>query len=353
MSTPFNDTLFRSMPIVGILRFFPRAQVEQLVPAVMAGGLINLEVTLNSPGAADLIRLTRDLLGDRGNVGAGTVTSMEGLKLALDAGASFIVTPVVLPEVIRACVDLGVPILPGAMTPTEIFTAWSLGATMVKVFPADQLGPNHLRAVKAPFPEIRLMPTGELSPEWSDALAQIGTLVPGPPSGDPSAMHSRARQEGAILVTSDPDHLARRWPSRCPSPVLVAADPAVAAVAAVARIQAHARDLRRGALLLGEELIDLLGVHASGDVEVDGVLFSWTGQLCVRDRPMVVVRVDNEEAPNGSTTLVVDAAGLSTTRRNGRPQIDGPALRRTIHAELEAGWQHDQPGEDRAAIRGG
>lgn len=116
MSTPFNDTLFRSMPIVGILRFFPRAQVEQLVPAVMAGGLVNLEVTLNSPGAADLIRLTRDLLGDRGNVGAGTVTSMEGLKLALDAGASFIVTPVVLPEVIRACVDLGVPILPGAMT---------------------------------------------------------------------------------------------------------------------------------------------------------------------------------------------------------------------------------------------
>lgn len=72
---------------------------------------------MNSPGAADLIRLTRDLLGDRGNVGAGTVTSMEGLKLALDAGASFIVTPVVLPEVIRACVDLGVPILPGAMTP--------------------------------------------------------------------------------------------------------------------------------------------------------------------------------------------------------------------------------------------
>ena len=165
MSTPFNDTLFRSMPIVGILRFFPRAQVEQLVPAVMAEGLVNLEVTLNSPGAADLIRLTRDLLGDRGNVGAGTVTSMEGLKLALDAGASFIVTPVVLPEVIRACVDLGVPIFPGAMTPTEIFTAWSLGATMVKVFPADQLGPNHLRAVKAPFPEIPLMPTGGVTVE--------------------------------------------------------------------------------------------------------------------------------------------------------------------------------------------
>ncbi|NBP24302.1 MAG: bifunctional 4-hydroxy-2-oxoglutarate aldolase/2-dehydro-3-deoxy-phosphogluconate aldolase, partial [Proteobacteria bacterium] len=174
MITPFNDTLFRSMPIVGILRFFPRDQVEHLVPAVVDGGLVNLEVTLNSPGAADLIRLTRDLLGPRGNVGAGTVTSMQGLDLALEAGASFIVTPVVLPEVIRACVERGVPVMPGAMTPTEIFTAWNLGASLVKVFPADQLGPGHLRAVKAPFPEIRLMPTGGVTVETLPAFRDAG-----------------------------------------------------------------------------------------------------------------------------------------------------------------------------------
>jgi len=174
MITPFNDTLFRSMPIVGILRFFPRDQVEHLVPAVVEGGLVNLEVTLNSPGAADLIRLTRDLLGPRGNVGAGTVTSMQGLDLALEAGASFIVTPVVLPEVIRACVERGVPVMPGAMTPTEIFTAWNLGASLVKVFPADQLGPGHLRALKAPFPEIRLMPTGGVTVETLPAFRDAG-----------------------------------------------------------------------------------------------------------------------------------------------------------------------------------
>jgi len=174
MITPFNDTLFRSMPIVGILRFFPRDQVEHLVPAVVDGGLVNLEVTLNSPGAADLIRLTRDLLGPRGNVGAGTVTSMQGLDLALEAGASFIVTPVVLPEVIRACVERGVPVMPGAMTPTEIFTAWNLGASLVKVFPADQLGPGHLRAVKAPFPEIQLMPTGGVTVETLPAFRDAG-----------------------------------------------------------------------------------------------------------------------------------------------------------------------------------
>jgi len=174
MSTAFNDTLFRSLPIVGILRFLPRAEVEHLVPAVMAGGLVNLEVTLNSPGAADLIRLTRDLMGDRGNVGAGTVTSMEDLRSALDAGANFIVTPVVLPEIIRACVDAGVPVMPGAMTPTEIFTAWKLGATMVKVFPADPLGPGHLKAVKAPFPQIPLMPTGGITVETLPAFREAG-----------------------------------------------------------------------------------------------------------------------------------------------------------------------------------
>ena len=174
MITPFNDTLFRSMPIVGILRFFPRDQVEHLVPAVVDGGLVNLEVTLNSPGAADLIRLTRDLLGPRGNVGAGTVTSMQGLDLALEAGASFIVTPVVLPEVIRACVERGVPVFLDDTATTEIYTAWNLGASLVKVFPADQLGPGHLRAVKAPFPEIRLMPTGGVTVETLPAFRDAG-----------------------------------------------------------------------------------------------------------------------------------------------------------------------------------
>ena len=174
MIHPFHEDRFRAMPVVGILRFFPLAQVEQLVPAVMAGGLVNLEVTLNSPGASDLIRCARELVGDQGNVGAGTVTSMAGLEAALEAGASFIVTPVVLPEVIRACVDRGVPVFPGAMTPTEIFTAWNLGATMVKVFPADQLGPGHLKAVKAPFPEIPLMPTGGVTVETLPAFRAAG-----------------------------------------------------------------------------------------------------------------------------------------------------------------------------------
>ncbi|MCW5560217.1 MAG: 2-dehydro-3-deoxyphosphogluconate aldolase, partial [Verrucomicrobiae bacterium] len=93
MPNAFNEPLFRSLPVVGILRFFPRNQVERLIPAALAGGLNTLEITMNSEGAEDLLRLSCDLVGDRGNVGAGTVTTLEELDRALKAGASFVVTP--------------------------------------------------------------------------------------------------------------------------------------------------------------------------------------------------------------------------------------------------------------------
>jgi 2-dehydro-3-deoxyphosphogluconate aldolase/(4S)-4-hydroxy-2-oxoglutarate aldolase len=174
MSATFNENLFRKLPVVGILRFFKRPEVEKLVPASIAGGLCNIEVTMNSAGAEDLIRLTAELVDGKGNVGAGTVTTLETLDRALAAGATFIVTPAVVPEVIKACVDRKIPVMPGAMTPTEILTAWRLGATMVKVFPADQLGPGHIKAVKAPFPEIPLMPTGGVTVETLPAFKKAG-----------------------------------------------------------------------------------------------------------------------------------------------------------------------------------
>ena len=170
----FNDALFKKLPVVGILRFFKRAEVEKLVPASIEGGLCNVEVTMNTAGAEDLIRLTVDLMGGKGNVGAGTVTTIETLDKALKAGATFIVTPAVVPDVIQACVQRKIPVMPGAMTPTEILGAWRLGATMVKVFPADQLGPGHIKAVKAPFPEIPLMPTGGVTVETLPAFKKAG-----------------------------------------------------------------------------------------------------------------------------------------------------------------------------------
>jgi 2-dehydro-3-deoxyphosphogluconate aldolase/(4S)-4-hydroxy-2-oxoglutarate aldolase len=174
MIIEFNEALFKELPVVAILRFFTSAEVEKLVPASMAGGLRNLEVTMNTPGAAEIIRLTCELVGKEGNVGAGTVTTLEELDLALTAGASFIVTPAVLPEVIQACVQRKVPVMPGAMTPTEVLTAWRLGAKLVKIFPADQLGPAHLKALKAPFPQIPLMPTGGVTVETLPDFKKAG-----------------------------------------------------------------------------------------------------------------------------------------------------------------------------------
>ena len=174
MKALFDDALFRQLPIVGILRAFPRAQVEGMVPAVLAGGLRNIEVTLNSPGADALIRWVGETLGNRGNVGAGTVTTLAELERALAAGACFIVTPTVVPEVIRACVQRGVPVMPGAVTPSEILAAWRLGANRVKIFPAESLGPDYVRAINETFPDISLMPTGGVTVETLGTFRQAG-----------------------------------------------------------------------------------------------------------------------------------------------------------------------------------
>jgi 2-dehydro-3-deoxyphosphogluconate aldolase/(4S)-4-hydroxy-2-oxoglutarate aldolase len=170
----FDHDLFRRLPVVGILRFFGRAEVERLVPAALEGGLSSIEVTMNSKGAPDLIRLVKELCGPRANVGAGTVTDLPSLETALAAGADFIVTPAVVPDVIRACAERRIPVMPGALTPTEVLTAWRLGATMVKIFPADQVGPGHVKALKAPFPEIPMMPTGGVSVETLPAFRKAG-----------------------------------------------------------------------------------------------------------------------------------------------------------------------------------
>ncbi len=156
----FREDWLWGVPVVGILRGVTEVMVEGLVPAVVRGGLRQLEITMNTVGAGSLIRRAVGLAGGRMNVGAGTVLTLGQLEAALEAGANFIVTPVVGEEVICRCVELGVPVFPGAYTPGEIVRAWELGATMVKVFPADYLPLEFFRAVKGEWPEIKLMPTG-------------------------------------------------------------------------------------------------------------------------------------------------------------------------------------------------
>lgn len=182
MKSTFSKALFESVPIVGILRGLDARWLAPVVQAVGEGGLKNLEITMNTSGATDQIKAAVAMAGARMNIGAGTVTTLALLEQALEAGATFVVTPIVREDVILRCVDLGVPVFPGAFTPTEIARAWELGAAAVKVFPAEVLGPAYIRSVKAPLGGVRLMPTGGVDldtlPEYHRAGAEafgVGT----------------------------------------------------------------------------------------------------------------------------------------------------------------------------------
>ncbi|MBM3402367.1 MAG: bifunctional 4-hydroxy-2-oxoglutarate aldolase/2-dehydro-3-deoxy-phosphogluconate aldolase [Bacteroidetes bacterium] len=159
----FSWPKFNEVPLVGIIRNLTFDQIAKILPVYFASGLSNVEITMNTPFAEDIIKYASDEFKGRLNVGAGTVCTMEDLKLALNAGAQFIVTPILSPEVIRTCVESNIPVFPGAYTPTEIYRAWELGADMVKVYPATILGPDYIKDVKAPLNKIKLMPTGGIS----------------------------------------------------------------------------------------------------------------------------------------------------------------------------------------------
>ena len=160
MTTSFSRALFQELPIVGILRGFTLEQVIEIVRAALCGGLRNIEITMNTPDAGRQLREAVLLAQGRLNIGAGTVTNLAILDQALAAGASFVVTPTIEPKVVTECVNQKIPVFPGALSPTEVVRAWELGATMVKVFPADSVGPGYIRALKAPLPHIKLVPTG-------------------------------------------------------------------------------------------------------------------------------------------------------------------------------------------------
>jgi 2-dehydro-3-deoxyphosphogluconate aldolase / (4S)-4-hydroxy-2-oxoglutarate aldolase len=157
---PFSWELFKQKTIIGILRSVPGEIIQRIIPLYLKAGFTTLEITMNTEGAAQLIENAVSMYGSDLNIGAGTVCSEKDLATALEAGASFIVTPILNESVIKTCVENRIPIFPGAYTPTEIYTAWNLGASMVKVFPANRLGPEYIQEVKAPLSQIKLLPTG-------------------------------------------------------------------------------------------------------------------------------------------------------------------------------------------------
>jgi len=159
----FSWNGFSKVPIVGIIRNLSFEVIEKILPVYLSAGLTTIEITMNTPAADEIIRFAADKYKGQLNVGAGTVCNTDDLDLAIMAGSQFIVTPILDPDVIRTCVSKGIPVFPGAYTPTEIYQAWKLGASMVKVYPATSLGPDYIKDVKAPLNKIKLLPTGGIN----------------------------------------------------------------------------------------------------------------------------------------------------------------------------------------------
>lgn len=161
-----NVAQFKKKPLMGIVRGVGLEQVEPLIEAVISSGLETLEITMNTQGAAhQLIRKAKKIAQKRLMLGAGTVLDMQSLKSALDSGATFIVMPVLVKDVLAYCVKNKIPAFPGALTPQEIYLAWEEGATMVKVFPAKFFGPEYFREIKGPFNDIELLACAGVTPE--------------------------------------------------------------------------------------------------------------------------------------------------------------------------------------------
>ena len=155
---------FRKRPLLGILRGITPPELEPLFEAIVAGGLQAVEITMNTEGASGLIKNAVKRYGPRLMIGAGTVLTLQDLKAALHAGATFIVSPIVVLPVIEYCVKRKVPVFPGALVPQDIYEAWQAGATMVKVFPAGCFGPDYFKELKGPFPRIELLACGGVTP---------------------------------------------------------------------------------------------------------------------------------------------------------------------------------------------
>lgn len=158
--------------VIAVVRVGSQREAETICRGLIAAGIDALELTLTTPGAIDLIAL---LGREHGMVGAGTVRSSAQATSALEAGARFLVSPSTSASVIETALAAHVPVVPGALTPTEIDTAWTLGATAVKLFPIGAVGgPAYLRSIREPFPDIPFVVSGGIQPTDVRAYLDAG-----------------------------------------------------------------------------------------------------------------------------------------------------------------------------------
>ena len=191
----------RDLGLVPVLRASSAEEAIKIADAILAGGVNILEVTMTVPGAIRVIDQLANHHGEKLLIGAGTVLDAETARNCLLAGAQFIVSPALDLRTIELCRRYSVPIMPGALTPTEIVTAWQAGADVVKVFPCSALGgAKYLKALQGPLPQIQLIPTGGVSLSTAEEFLAAGAFALGV-GGD--LVDAKAAREGRTSVITE------------------------------------------------------------------------------------------------------------------------------------------------------
>ena len=160
---------------------------DAVLDVLIDAGIRSIELTLTTPGTFDRLPHLLAQYGGVTDLGVGTVTNSSDLAQAVDAGASYLVTPITSTAFVQQATDAGVPIVPGGLTPTELFASWSAGASAVKIFPAGQVGPAYLKDLRGPFPDLVAVPSGGVDLAGASAWLQAGAVavsVGGPLLGD-------------------------------------------------------------------------------------------------------------------------------------------------------------------------
>jgi len=185
----------RESGIIAIMRANSSDQLIAAADATLEGGVNAIEVTMTTPGALEVIRQARERYGQEVIFGVGSVVDAETARAAILAGAQFVVGPTLDLNVISLCRRYSVPVIPGALTPTEILTAWEAGADLVKVFPASFFGPAYLKAVKAPLPQVKLVPVGGVDLDNAAEFIRVGAEILGVGS---SLISQKLLDQGAL-----------------------------------------------------------------------------------------------------------------------------------------------------------
>ncbi|HEU4387378.1 MAG TPA: bifunctional 2-keto-4-hydroxyglutarate aldolase/2-keto-3-deoxy-6-phosphogluconate aldolase [Blastocatellia bacterium] len=187
--------------LVPVIRAESSEMAMRVIEAIKAGGVNVLEITMTVPGAVRVIEEVANRYGDQAIVGAGTVLDSETARACILAGARFVVSPSLNLDTIECCRRYSVPVMPGALTPTEVVTAWQAGADMVKVFPCNSVGgASYIKALKGPLPQVDLIPTGGVSLKTAADFIKAGSAALGV-GGD--LVDTKAIAEGQDTVVTE------------------------------------------------------------------------------------------------------------------------------------------------------